>query len=173
MENRILWSNDRTDYLQTLNDLAQSDVVELDNDKGQVDDSMVDELIEMDLNDLLENLTVQLSNSIMLIADIGRWDGRVTGTKLVESGNIADAVRETLATSDYDGLSVEIKDTDLVVIGHHHDGTTVIRIREMRSSNFIEKLEEAVYAKEDIEKAVVRYTRSLAQDVLTAMEGLV
>lgn len=38
-----------------------------------------------------ENLDIQLSQPIIIIGDLGRWDGRVTGYKMIDSGNIKDA----------------------------------------------------------------------------------
>ena len=45
---------------------------------------------ELDLDDLRTNLDIQLDTPILILADIGRWDGRVRGYKEIYSGNLKD-----------------------------------------------------------------------------------
>ncbi len=54
------------------------------------------ELMVEQNNDYLDdercNLNIQLSRPILLIADIGRWDGRYPGYAEIKSGNIRDCL---------------------------------------------------------------------------------
>ena len=44
------------------------------------------------LSDERANLNIQLSQPIIIIGDIGRWNGRVMGYKMIDSGNIKDCL---------------------------------------------------------------------------------
>lgn len=47
------------------------------------------------LGDERMNLDKQLSQPIIIIGDIGRWDGRVQGYKMIDSGNLKDSCIRT------------------------------------------------------------------------------
>ena len=51
------------------------------------------------LEDERANLNVTLGMPILLIADIGRWDGRYSGYGVIRSGNIRDCLRSDLDAS--------------------------------------------------------------------------
>ena len=44
------------------------------------------------LDDEKANIDIELPNPIICIADLGRWNGRSMGYKMIESGNIADCL---------------------------------------------------------------------------------
>lgn len=44
------------------------------------------------LDDERANLNIQLSQPIIVIGDLGLWNGRVTGYKMIDSGNIKDCL---------------------------------------------------------------------------------
>ena len=71
------------------------------------------------LSDERVNLNVQLSQPIIVIGDIGRWNGRVMGYKDIPSGNIRDCL---YADTDYTEWYVD-KYGDLRADATHHDGT--------------------------------------------------
>ena len=71
------------------------------------------------LSDERVNLDVQLSQPIIVIGDIGRWNGRVMGYKDIPSGNIRDCL---YADTDYTEWYVD-KYGDLRADATHHDGT--------------------------------------------------
>ena len=89
------------------------------------------------LSDERVNLNVQLSQPIIVIGDIGRWNGRVAGYKMIESGNIKDCL---YSDTDYTEWYVD-KYGDLRADAVHHDGTnhiytvyskTVLPIRRLK-----------------------------------------
>ena len=53
------------------------------------------EIVDEQLHDLVSNLDIQLSKPIIVIGDIGRWNGRVQGYKMIESGNIKECFYST------------------------------------------------------------------------------
>ncbi len=65
------------------------------------------------------NLSIQLDQPIIIIADLGLWDGRHRGYKEIESGNIADCLYSDM---DYNTWYVD-KHGDLRCDAVHHDGT--------------------------------------------------
>lgn len=162
---KILFTTDRSDYEATINDMVASNTAELDIDEG-VDYEMVDEFIQNDYAALLEDLNIQFSNSLVLIAKLRLWNGIKDGLKFIDSGNLADAIKEA---SNYDDITVRISDTDLIIEGTHHDGTNVIRIRELRSEMDRDRLENALYKNKNFDQAIIRYTRSIVPTVSGAI----
>ena len=77
------WREDYTEFLEAN---------ELDGDPN--DEQALYEWMEetnyVYLSDERVNLNVQLSQPIIVIGDIGRWNGRVSGYKMIDSGNIKD-----------------------------------------------------------------------------------
>ena len=71
------------------------------------------------LDDERTNLSIQLPQPILMIADIGRWDGRYSGYGEIKSGKISDCLYSELdyATWYVDKLGVQRCDAI------HHDGT--------------------------------------------------
>lgn len=65
------------------------------------------------------NLNIQLSQPIIVIGDLGRWNGRVSGYKMIDSGNIKDCL---YSDTDYTEWYVD-KYGDLRADAVHHDGT--------------------------------------------------
>ena len=70
------------------------------------------------LDDERTNLNIQLSQPILVIADLGRWNGRVMGYKEIPSGNIQDCL---YSDTDYSTWYMD-KLGDLRCDAVHHDG---------------------------------------------------
>lgn len=86
-QKHIIWSSD-PDYEDWRGDLEEQ-YPELSEQERM-------ELMVEQNNDYLDdercNLNIQLSRPILLIADIGRWDGRYPGYAEIKSGNIRDCL---------------------------------------------------------------------------------
>lgn len=91
-QKHIIWSSD-PDYEDWRGDLEEQ-YPELSEQERM-------ELMVEQNNDYLDdercNLNIQLSRPILLIADIGRWDGRYPGYAEIKSGNIWTAPIPCLA----------------------------------------------------------------------------
>ena len=120
---------------------------------GQINnDYLSDE--RMNLDEVVE------SGKIIVIADLGLWDGRHSGYHIIQSGNIADCLR-----SDCDYLHWFVDDIgDVRCTAHHHDGTNYYLYREVKPGitrtqldNFREKIFNGTFTQRD----VARYTRKL------------
>lgn len=103
---------------------------------------------------------IQLSDEIIVLGSIGRWDGRRNGYKIIESGNIKDCLKNT-GCDEYelysDGYNLRFR-------GVHHDGSNEYLYRTWKpelsieqKDNFLIKIEEGKLTKKDI----TRYTQSL------------
>ena len=65
------------------------------------------------------NLDIQLTQPIIIIANLGRWNGRFSGYKMINSGNIKDCL---YSDTDYTEWYVD-KYGNLRADAVHHDGT--------------------------------------------------
>ena len=71
------------------------------------------------LDDKRINLNIQISQPILVIADLGRWNGRFSGYKEIASGNIRDCL---YSDTDMTEWFVDHRG-DLRADAIHHDGT--------------------------------------------------
>ena len=87
-DRHIIWSDislDLDDWRESLEELYP----------GYSDDELYDIMVKSNaeiLYDERANLNIQLSQPIIVIGDLGRWNGRVAGYKMIDSGNIKDCL---------------------------------------------------------------------------------
>ena len=116
------------------------------------------------LDDERLNLNVQLSQSILVVADIGRWNGRFMGYKEIESGNIRDCL---YSDTDYSTWYVD-KLGDLRCDAIHHDGTIHYLYRTYKdgvTEEQIDRLKEKIYNRTATRTDIKRITRRLGDDI--------
>lgn len=112
------------------------------------------------LDDENENLNKTIDGDIIVIADLGRWNGRVNGYKICNNNlnailNVNDPYFEIYG----DGR-------DIVAVGNHHDGTNYYIFRAIRPDRNIDNFLSAIYNNEPISRAKLNYyTRSIYNDV--------
>lgn len=157
----IIWSNfdvNVADYA----DFLQEEYPEVTDPDKQYELCCV--LNYAHLDDEKANLDIELPNPIICIADLGRWNGRCMGYKMVESGNIADCLYDP--DCDYCTWYVD-RYNDLCFSGAHHDGRNCYLYRELRDlsdkqmENFLEKLHTGKLTRRDIN----RYTTKLGDHI--------
>ena len=126
------------------------------------------ELMVEQNNDYLDdercNLNIQLSRPILLIADIGRWDGRYPGYAEIKSGNIRDCLYSEM---DYSTWYVD-RLGDLRCDAVHHDGTNHYLYRTYKdgvSDTQIESLKEKLYRGIATRADITRVTRRLGDEI--------
>ena len=94
-DKHIIWSDinlNPDDWRDNYKDFLGINEIDGDpNDEHKLYEYMVETNGEY-LSDERENLNVQLSQPIIVIGDIGRWNGRVMGYKMIDSGNIKDCL---------------------------------------------------------------------------------
>ena len=159
-DKHIIWSNYDLDYEDWRDDLE----AEYPDMSEQERISLMYEINDSYLDDERMNLNVQLSQPILMIADIGRWDGRYTGYGEIKSGNIRDCLYSSLdyATWYVDRLG------DLRCDAIHHDGTNYYLYRAYKPGvreSQIELLKEKLYEGKATRADITRITRRLGDDV--------
>lgn len=151
------WRDSYKDYLE-INELDDDP-----NDENELYKWMV-ETNEEYLDDERMNLNIQLSQPIIVIGDIGRWNGRVMGYKMIDSGNIKDCL---YADTDYTEWYVD-KYGDFRADAAHHDGTNHYLYRVFKdgvSDTQIENLKDKIYMGKATRADITRVTRRLGDEI--------
>ena len=118
------------------------------------------------LDDEKINLDIELPHAIICIADIGLWDGRRMGYKMIESCNIEDCLYDP--ECDYCTWYVDSYG-DLRFSGAHHDGTNNYLYRELRDisdkqlENFLHKICTGTLTRRYINRYTTRLGDHIAQ----------
>ena len=110
------------------------------------------------------NLNIQLSQPIIVIGDLGRWNGRVSGYKMIDSGNIKDCL---YSDTDYTEWYVD-KYGDLRADAVHHDGTNHYLYRVFKdgvTDTQIENLQDKIYNGKATRADITRVTKRLGDDI--------
>ena len=112
------------------------------------------------LEDERINLNKQLDGDILVIGDLGLWNGRRNGYKIIGANlNAIFDIGDDL--TEYYGDGREIRAT-----GAHHDGRNYYQFRAIRPGRDIENLLNALYAGEYISPQKLNYyTRSIYKDI--------
>lgn len=116
------------------------------------------------LDDARENLDIQLNQPIIAIADIGTWNGRFKGYKMIQSGNIRDCLSTECDSAEWcvDGLG------DLRCTAIHHDGVNYICYRVFKdgiSDKQIENLQDKIYHGTVTRADITRVTKRLGDEI--------
>lgn len=156
----LIWSNHYIDYEDWREDL-EADYPDLTEDQRyykmlEINDSYLD--------DERANLNIQLSEPILLIADLGLWDGRHSGYKEIKSGNIKDCLypNHDYATFYVDRLG------DLRCEDIHHDGTNRYLFRAFKEGTTDAQrynLEEKLFLGKATRADITRITRRLGDEI--------
>lgn len=158
-EHRI-WSNYDLDYEAWRADL-EAEYPELSEDERV---ALMYEINNDYLEDERLNLNIQLPTEILLIADIGRWNGRFSGYAEIKSGNIRDCLYSEIdiCTWYVDRLG------DLRCDAVHHDGTNFYLYRAYKEGvreSQIDLLKEKLYAGTATRADITRVTRRLGDEI--------
>ena len=160
MKKRIIWSNidmDPEDWRYDYEEAAE--INEWDEDTSD-DDNLWKYMMEtnqMYLDDERMNLRKNLDGRILVIADLGLWDGRKQGYKIIGNklSNILYDEHAEYIEWYSDGYNIK-------ATAHHHDGTNFYLYREIREDKNIENLLDAIYNGEEISRSKLNYyTKSI------------
>ena len=151
----VIWSNEYLDW-DNYRDAFEEDYSGLSDDEKY---QLMCDLNSDYLDDERRNLDVQVGTPIIVIADIGRWDGRH-----ISSGCIKDCLESQL-----DGVTWYVDGKgDFRMDGYHHDGRNYYLYRKYREGiheemidNFKEKILCHTLTAEDID----RVTEHLGDDI--------
>src|SRR5574344_979241 len=111
---KIIWSNRDIDY-----DSADWDLEDVVKESDDERCERINDEISMQLDDERRNLDIELPEKILIIGDLGLWNGRAMGFRETNSRNVKDCLQ---SNADYATFFVD---------GHHnfraevihHDGT--------------------------------------------------
>ena len=166
-DRHIIWSNQNLDVDDWREDYKEFlEANELDDDPN--DEQALYEWMEETNYDYLSdervNLNVQLSQPIIVIGDIGRWNGRVMGYKMIDSGNIKDCL---YSDTDMTEWYVD-KYGDLRADAVHHDGTNHYLYRVFKdtvSPEQMERLQEKIYFGKATRADITKVTKRLGDEI--------
>ena len=160
MKKHIIWSNidlDPNDWVEGYAEFLDINGIEGD----PYDDYALYRYMEDTNNEYLDdermNLNKKVDGRILAIADLGFWDGRRQGYKIL-GNTIADILYEEDA--DYiewysDGYNIKATES-------HHDGCNLYLYRVIRENRNIDNLLDAIYNGEEISRKKLNYyTKSL------------
>ena len=164
MSKHVIWSNMNLDIEDWAQGYAEYVGMNELNDDPCDENAIYNWMIEMNdayLDDERHNLDKKVDGRILVIGDVGRWNGRVNGYKIIDSCNIRDILYSDCDCIEWYGDGYNIR-----AEGHHHDGTNYYMYRIIREDRNIDNLLDAIYNGEEItNKKLNYYTKSLYKDV--------
>ena len=164
MKKHTIWSNmnlDIEDWRDGYKEyLEMNDMDEDPNDEHAIHEWMW-ETNGYYLDDERANLNKKVDGRILAIGDLGFWNGRASGYKIIESKNIGDILCSDCEYVEWYGDGYNIRSTEC-----HHDGRNYCLYRVIREDRNIENLLDAIYNGEEITSRKLNYyTKSLYKDV--------
>lgn len=157
----IIWSNKELDF-DAWKDCLQEDYPEI------TDDDVLYEMMFVKNDELIDderiNLDIQLDNPILVIGDLGLWNGRRQGYKEIDSGNIRDCL---YADGDYVTWYIN-SNKDFCCNNSNHDGTSYYLYREWKddvTETQKDNLREKLYYGQATSSDITRYTRKIGDRI--------
>lgn len=149
-----IWNSDfdLADYKDMFDELEANESPVAEEDKyeyvaGLLGDYYEDEKINLG--------SVRTENSIIVIADIGAWNGRFKGFKLLDN-NIASCLQVMDDDTHFYCDKYNFRAT-----GHHHDGANHYLFRELRKEKYLNVVQKKLNDGTLSDKELSRYTKGL------------
>ncbi len=166
MKKHIIWSNINLD-IEDWREAYKEDIEinELDKDPND-EDELYEWMIAMNdmyFDDEICNLNKEIDGRILIIADLGLWNGRKSGYKVLDANikEIFNIGGRGFDYAEFYGDGYNIRATE-----HHHDGTNHYLYRIIREDRNIDNLLDSIYNGEEITSNKLNYyTKSLYKDV--------
>ena len=159
-DRHVIWTNHDLDY-EDWREWMETEYPDLTEDERI---RLMYEINDEYLSDERMNLNIQLSQPILVIGDLGLWNGRRQGYKEIASGNIKDCL---YSDCDYSTWYVD-KLGDLRCDAIHHDGTNHYLYRTYKpgiSDAAKETLKYKLYRGIATRQDITRVTRRLGDDI--------
>lgn len=156
----VIWSNYDLDYKDWKDDLEEN-YPDLSDDERYM---LMYDINSGYLDDERMNLNIQLAQPIIVVGDLGLWNGRHMGYKEITSGNIRDCL---FSDTDYSTWYVD-KNGDMRCDAVHHDGTNHYLYRTYKdgvSEAQKDYLKNKIYAGRAIRADITRITRRLGDEI--------
>lgn len=154
MKRHIIWSNRNLD-LADWKDFLEEEYPEVTDEYEQYE--LISEMNMEYLRDERCNLSEKVDGRILVIADLGLWDGRRQGYKILDN-----TISDILYDEDGEYLEWYGDGYNIKATVSHHDGTNFYEYRVIREDRNIENLLDAIYNGEEINRKKLNYyTKSL------------
>lgn len=159
-DRHIIWSNINLDLDDWRDDLKEEY-------PDYTEDELYREMVETNdsyLDDERVNLNIEVGEPILVIADLGLWNGRHQGYKEIISGNIRDCL---YSNNDFSEWYVD-KYGDLRCDDIHHDGTNLYLYRAYKESateTQRDNLKWKIYNGTATRADITRITRRLGDEI--------
>lgn len=166
MKKHIIWSNidlNIDDWRDGYKEFLEINEMDEDPDDEDAIRAWMNDTNDEYLDDQRVNLNKTVDGRILVIADLGLWNGRVPGYKILGNNinDIFDINSRGFDYAEFYGDGRNIKATEI-----HHDGTNVYEYRVIREDRNIDNLLAAIYNGEKISRKKLNYyTKSLYKDV--------
>lgn len=108
---------------------------------------------------------VKAYDGMIILADIGRWNGRHSGYAEVKGYTVKDAIT---TPHDYDDIEIYVEGDDLHMTMYDHDGRTYATVREWRHNLSDEQKEhfmDALYYGKATESMINWYTKPIGKKI--------
>lgn len=162
MKMYVVWTND-PDAIEAIAQDIYGDDPEL-TDAERYDQACMDNYDQLD--DERANLNIEVGDNIIVIRNLGLWNGHRMGYKLLNSTNIADCLSGTCG--DYVTWFVDDRG-DLNCRDIHHDGTNMYLYRawkpdvsDARRETLMRKIAWGIATRKDITRATRRIGNYIA-----------
>lgn len=160
MQMNVIWSNEY-DVIESIAKDIYGDDPEL-NDEERYNLAYEDNADQLD--DERSMLNIEVGDEIIIIADLGLWDGRHQAYKCTHKTNIADVL---VPDNEYVKFFVDDRG-DLMARSTHHDGTNIYTYRAWKPeisyaqrSFFLQKVAIGKATRKDI----TRYTQRIGDRI--------
>jgi hypothetical protein len=161
MKERTIWSNMDLKLSDWSRDMNEEECPSCFDDEGNLDeDKAMQYIVELNaeyLEDERMNLNVRTDGKILVIADLGLWNGRKSGYHIFKNYNI----NEILYSEQCESAKWYSDGLDIRFTGHHHDGTNHYLYREIRAEKNIDVLLEKIYRGTAQRRDITDYTTSI------------
>lgn len=164
MKKHIIWSNcdlKIDDWREAYAEFLE--INDMDDDPED-EDAIYEYMVETNgeyLYDERMNLNKVVDGRILIIADLGLWNGRRSAYRLIDSQNINDILSFNSEYAEFYGDGYNIRGTE-----SHHDGTNNYLFRIVREDRNIENLLDDIYNGREISRKKLNYyTKSLYSEV--------
>ena len=154
MKRHVIWSNRNLD-INDWKDFLEEEYPEVTDEYEQY--NLIEDMNMRYLEDERYNLSEKVDGRILVIADLGLWDGRRQGYKILDN-----TISDILYDRDGEYLEWYGDGYNIKATVSHHDGTNFYEYRVIREDRNIENLLDAIYNGEEINRKKLNYyTKSL------------
>lgn len=165
MKKRVIWSNmnlNIEDWKEGYKEFLEINEIEDKDPKDE--DAIYNWMVETNAEYLMDeqlNLNKEVEGRILMIADLGLWNGRQQGYYILPHKNLKYILNCRYDYAEFYGDGYNIRGTEV-----HHDGTNYYLYRAIREDRNINNLLTAIYNGEEISPRKLNYyTKSLYKDI--------